>query len=208
MVRQTGVANGTLPTTVPDVHKQPRPKLRRCIAITILIIIALLGLAVLISWLAVRPRRLVYTIEAGKVKDFNLHNNHLNSTFDFIIKAYNPNNKISLYYDSIEVIVSYDDQTIAFDVVEPFYQPSSNVTKLEVKPVAKSVSLLGSVAKDLKFEKSSGQVDIDVRLKARIRFKLGIWKSSHYNLRVSCSSVVVHLHSSKTFERTSCDVDT
>ncbi|OVA19478.1 Late embryogenesis abundant protein [Macleaya cordata] len=197
---------GGLPTMVPG--QQRRPRLLRCVAITMLTIIALVGLAVLISWLAVRPRRLVYTVEDGKVKDFDLRNNHLNGTFIFILRAYNPNNKVSLYYDSIEVVVSYDDQTIAFDVVEPFYQPSSNVTRFEVKPTARSVPLLGSVSRDLKSEKSSGEMELDIKVKAWIRFKLGIWKSSHYNLRVLCSPVVVHLNSSKTFERTYCDVDT
>ncbi|OVA17927.1 Late embryogenesis abundant protein [Macleaya cordata] len=184
-----------------------RSSILRCIAITLLALIVIVGLTVLITWLVIRPKKLVYTVEAGKVEQFNIHYNHLNATFDFVLRAYNPNKKVSVYYDSIDVSVSYDDQPIAYQTVQPFFQPRRNITRLELKPTGQAVPLQGSVSRDLRLEKSSGEIQFEVRVKARIRFKVGRWKSSHYTVRVKCSPVEVHLSSPKKFDRTECDVD-
>ncbi|XP_059431106.1 uncharacterized protein At1g08160-like [Corylus avellana] len=180
-------------------------KLLRCIAVVLLTLIVLVGLAVLIIWLSVRPRRLVYTVEDGSIRNFNLNNNHLNASFDFVIRSYNPNSKVSVFYDSIEVSTLYEDKTVAYKVVDPFFQSHRNVTRLELKLAAQYVALVGSTARDLRLEKSTGDIELTVLLKAKIRFKLGTWKSKHRTLRVWCSPVLVHLSGYKKFERTYCD---
>ncbi|KAF9599026.1 hypothetical protein IFM89_033371 [Coptis chinensis] len=192
---------------VVPANRQGNQGLLRCIAVAIIAILVLVGLVVLITWLVIRPKKLVYTLESGRVSGFGLHRDQLNGTFDFTLKAYNPNRRVGLYYDSIQVTVSYDYETIAFQTLKPFFQPRHNVTHFEVKTVAQSVALLPSVAKDLRLEKSSGEIELKIRLKARIRFKVGIWKSSHYNLKVVCSQVEVHPNSTKAFKGKKCDVD-
>ncbi|KAF5198097.1 Late embryogenesis abundant (LEA) hydroxyproline-rich glycoprotein family [Thalictrum thalictroides] len=161
-------------------------------------------LSVMIKMNKNRPQRLVYTIEDGKVNGFDLQNNHLNASFDFVFESYNPNRKVSLYYDSAAVLVTYHEQTIAFDSIEPFYQRRHNVTKFGVKPMARSVPLGGKVSNNLRLEQSSGEIVLEVELTARVRIKIGIWKSSRSTLTIFCKNVKVHLDSSKAFERTSC----
>ena len=104
------------PPSQPPRHS----KILRYIAIVLLVLIVLVGLAVLITWLVIKPRRIVYTVEKASIKHYNLTKNQLNATFEFSIAASNPSSKISIYYDSIEASVEYDDQTIAFEVVDPF----------------------------------------------------------------------------------------
>ncbi|KAF8396497.1 hypothetical protein HHK36_018120 [Tetracentron sinense] len=191
----------------PRAIPSKQAKLLNCIAITILSLIVLVGLIVLIIWLVVRPKGLAYTIEEGSIHGYDLKDNRLNATFDFVLRSSNPNGKVSLYYDYIKVSVSYDDETIAFDLVEPFFQPRRNVTRYEVKPVARSVPLMGSLAKNIRRERSSGKFVFEVRVKARIRFKVGIMKLRRRTLRVLCSPVVVHMSSSKGFDWTRCDID-
>ncbi|KAK6926705.1 Late embryogenesis abundant protein, LEA_2 subgroup [Dillenia turbinata] len=191
----------------PPQPAKPHHKLLRWIAIAILALIVIVGLAVLIIWLTIKPKRLVYSVEEVLIQNFNLTNNHLNATFDIVMTAYNPNTKVSFYYDSVEVTVTYHDQTVAFTGVEPFFQSHQNVTRLEVKPVAQYLPLKGSVAMDLGHEKSSGEVKLAVYVKARIRFKVGVWKSKDRTLRVACDRVSAHFYSAKRFEMTFCDVD-
>ncbi|KAI3933331.1 hypothetical protein MKW98_006690 [Papaver atlanticum] len=198
---------GPITTTSTPTTPRSRSAVLRCIAITLLALVILVGLAVLITWLALRPKKLVYTVETGKVEQFSIHYNRLNTTLGFVVRAYNPNRKVSVYYDSIDVSVTYDDQPIAFETLEPFFQPHRNVTMLNVKPTGLAVPLQGSVSKDLRLEKSSGEMVFDVRIKARIRFKVARWKSSHYTVRVKCPSVEVHLSFPKLFRQTKCDVD-
>ncbi|KAL5580150.1 hypothetical protein UlMin_012592 [Ulmus minor] len=195
------MANTTQLTT------RQKPSLLRILAIVLLTLIVLVGLAVLIFWLIVKPKRLVYSVEDGSIRNFNISNDHLDSYFEFTIRAYNPNKRVSIYYDSIESRVDYDDQTLAYNVVQPFHQPHKNVTRLDVKLRARSTALLNAVSKDLRLERSSGKIELSVVLKARIRFKVGAWKSTHRTLEVFCSPILVHFSKPKSFERTYCDVE-
>ncbi|KAK3024429.1 hypothetical protein RJ639_044603 [Escallonia herrerae] len=196
------------PAPPPQIAARPRQSiLVRVIAMVLLALIVLVGLAVLIIWLSVRPKHLVYSIEDGSIHDYNLSNNHLNANFHFVLRAHNPNSKVSIYYDKMEATVYYNDETLAFNTVEPFFQPHRNVTRIGLNLGAKDVSLYDPVAKDLKLERSAGEVELEVRLKAKIRFKVGAWKSKHRTLRISCEPVMVHFSSSKNFGRALCDVD-
>ncbi|KAM1040489.1 hypothetical protein TB2_029330 [Malus domestica] len=194
-----------MPTSASQPSQAPKSKsnLIRIIAIVLLALIVLLGLVVLITWLVVKPKRLVYTIENGSIQNFNLTNDHLSANFDFVIRSYNPNKRVSIYYDSIGATVNYNDQTLAFSGVDPFYQRHQNVTRFDVKFTARSAALSSPVSKDLMLEKRSGKIQFDVWLKARIRFKVGAWKSRHRTLRVSCSPVL-EFSRPKSLRRTYC----
>lgn len=184
-----------------------RPRLLRRIALVLLTLIVLTGLTILIIWLVIKPKRLVYTVEESSIHGFNLADNHLNATFDFVLRTYNPNRRVSIYYDSMIASVIYDDQTVAFDVVDPFFQPHRNAKRFPVQPVARSIPLSGNAAKDLRVEKSSSLIELDISIKARIRFKVGVWKSRHHTLKVTCPAIRAPISSSKNFQRTYCDVD-
>ncbi|KAG8387577.1 hypothetical protein BUALT_Bualt02G0035800 [Buddleja alternifolia] len=179
----------------------------KCIATVLLALIILTGLTVLIIWLAVQPKKLRYSIEHGSIDGYNLTNDgHLNATFKFVIRANNPNRRISLYYDRIDVTVSYEDQNLAVGHFHPFYQPRRNVTHLEVEVVAEEAAVYGAVARDLRMEKKSGDVDLDLKIRAKIRLKIGVFKI-HRKLKVNCGPLTVPFSSSKGFERVFCDVD-
>jgi len=60
---------------------------------------------------------------------------------------------------------------------------------------------------DLKVERTGGEVDLDIRLQGKIRFKVGAWKSRRYKLKVLCSPVVVNFSDDKRFGKADCDVD-
>ncbi|KAJ4843844.1 hypothetical protein Tsubulata_042772 [Turnera subulata] len=190
--------------------QRPAPassRLFRLIAIVILALIVIVGLAVLITWLVLKPKQLAYSIENRSIHNFNIQNDHLNATFDFLLRAKNPNHKISVYYDLLEVSVAVDGQTLAFNTLEPFHQPRRNVTHLEAHLEARDVALSRSMSKNLRVSKASGDVDLDVRVRARIRLKVGIWKLKHRTLKVLCSPVLVHFSSWKTYDTTDCDID-
>ena len=187
---------------------RPRPtNLLRYIAIVILALIILVGIAVLIIWLVLRPKHLEYSVENAAIHNFNLTDaNHLYANFDFTIRSYNPNHRVSLYYDTVDVSVRYKYQTLATNAVHPFFQSHKNVTRLQVRLTAQTVALFGTVPKDLRLEKTSGDIELDVWIRARIRFKVRRWKSEHRTMKIFCSPVLVHF-SNKTFDRTPCHVE-
>lgn len=185
--------------------QQKKPfNLVRCIAIFLIALIVLVGLAVLISWLVIRPKHLLFSIENGSVSNFNQSNTHLNSTFYFTIRAHNPNHRVSIYYDSMTISVAYEDQPIAFSKIQPFFQPHRNVTRIQTKLVVSNVPLTAGSARDIKLEKGTGEIKLYVYVGARIRFKVGAWKSNERKLKLACSPVTVHFSPTQHFEQTIC----
>ncbi|KAJ8429719.1 hypothetical protein Cgig2_013791 [Carnegiea gigantea] len=144
----------------------------RLIAIFCLALIVLVGLVVLITWLVIKPKKIQFSIDEGWIRDYNLTNGKLNSTFNFVVRAYNANNKASIYYDSMKVTVSYRGQTVSSDTIEPFFQPHKNVTRFLLQNAARNVPLPGVVVHDLKVERTGGEVDLDIRLQGKIRERL------------------------------------
>ncbi|MCD9560321.1 hypothetical protein HAX54_018936 [Datura stramonium] len=197
-----------LPSPVP---KPPQPfSLCRCIAISLLTLIIIVGIVVLIIWLVLKPRKMVYSIENSSIHDYNLtNNNHLYANFNFTLRAYNPNKRVSIYYDNIEVKLFFNSQPIALNnIVEPFYQPCRNVTHLSnVSLLANDVLFYGDIARDFKTQRSAGEVEVEVKIRAKIRFKVGAWKSNHRKLKILCTPRVNFSNSRKNSKSFPCDVD-
>lgn len=185
-----------------------RPSVLRCFAVAIVLIVVLLGLAVLVFWLAVRPKPLEFTVDGARVRGFNISGHALDTAFDLTLSAHNPNHRVSVYYDSLEVSVWLDEQAVAVAEAAPFHQPRRNVTTMEVAPAARGAPLLGPEEKNLKRERSGGWLGLEVRVRARIRLKVGAIKTRHYVLRAYCPSVMVRFAApSPEFNKVYCDVD-
>ncbi|KAK1291082.1 hypothetical protein QJS10_CPB18g01716 [Acorus calamus] len=186
------------PPTRPPQYRR-RPTLLRCVVFTILAIIILVGLAVLVTWLVIRPTKIEYAVENATIAHYNLTSKDaLNATFDVSLVAYNPNRRVSIYYEQVEFSVWYADQ-----------MPRQNVTRLDFEAAAKGVRLMkGDVAGQMRRERSGGRIYIEVMMKARVRFRVGSWRSKHYTMRVDCYPVTVRFGRwNKPFERTDCEVD-
>ncbi|KAL2507033.1 Late embryogenesis abundant (LEA) hydroxyproline-rich glycoprotein family [Forsythia ovata] len=191
-------------------QRAPRPRhspLVRCIAMVLLALIVVVGLAVLITWASVNPKKLKYSIEQGSISRYNLtNNNHLNANFHFVLRANNPNKRISIYYDRIKATVWYEDHKLSINDVRPFYQRRRNVTYVDLNLMAIQEPLYGTVARDLRMEKDSGTVNLDVKIRSKIRLKVGVFKI-HRHLKIMCGTMKVPVSSSKEFQRVLCDVD-
>ncbi|KAL3324775.1 hypothetical protein AABB24_038735 [Solanum stoloniferum] len=206
------------PPVVPPRPQPPTPRvvktrqpfsLCRCIAISLLTLLIIVGIVVLIIWLVLKPHKMVYSVENSSIHDYNLTNsNHLNANFNFTLRAYNPNKRISIYYDNIEVKLIFNSQPIALNnIVEPFYQPRRNVTHLNVSLLTNDVALYENIARDFKTQRSGGDVEVEVKIRAKIRFKVGAWKSNHRKLKILCIPRVNFSNSRKNSKSFPCDVD-
>lgn len=82
------------------------------------------------------------------------------------------------------------------------------MTHVDMDLVAKNAVLYGAVARDLKMDRGSGDVELDVKIRSKIRLKVGVFKI-HRTLKVSCDGLTVPFSSSssKGFERVLCDAD-
>ncbi|KAJ4910947.1 Late embryogenesis abundant (LEA) hydroxyproline-rich glycoprotein family [Raphanus sativus] len=195
-------------TASPSRPLHPRRSLVCYVILVILTLIFIVAVGFLITWLVTKPKKLHYSLENASVQNFKLtDDNHMSATFKFTIQSRNPNHRISVYYNSVEIFVKFKDQTLAFDTMEPFHQPRMNVTQIDDTLVAQNVAVSRSSSYDLRAQHSLGKIELEVYVKAKVRFKVGVWKSSHRTAHIKCSHAMVSLPDSNKSQNSSCTAD-
>lgn len=149
-------------------------------------VILVVGIAILVFWLIVRPTALKFHVVDASLSQFNITNDnmlHYNLQLNMTIR--NPNKKIGIYYDHIEARAFYDDQRFSSVILTPFYQGHKNTTTLN--PVFQGQMLVPSALSEYNQDKTDGKFDIQVKLYLRIRFKVGRVKTNKYKPKIKCN---------------------
>jgi len=194
------------------VEKMSRKTTRRkriitylCSSILGLLIVG--GIVVFIIWLALRPHKPIYYVEYVSYPELSLKDTVLNSRMEVNLTTRNPNGRVGICYYKVEGFIFYGDQRIAGADIGPFYQGHKEVRVLNPTLTAHSFILNEDIARDLELENSAGTLELKLKLYARIRFKVGNWKSRHYNLRVKCDQLNVDRNNSaNSFNHRRCGV--
>ncbi|XP_058078938.1 NDR1/HIN1-like protein 10 [Magnolia sinica] len=179
----------------------------------IVTIIVVLGIATLIFWLIFRPSKMKVYVENATLTEFNLTDNNIlryNLALDVAIR--NPNKRIGIYYDRLEARAYYEGERFGYNPLPAFYQGHKNTTNLH--PVFSGqipISLGNSDVVDFNREKGEGFFSIDVKIYARIRFKVGSVKTRRFKPDFECELKVPLTKNGSSsavrFTGTKCDVD-
>ncbi|CAI9260645.1 unnamed protein product [Lactuca saligna] len=163
----------------------------------LLALIVMIGVTILIIWLTIKPRTPAYFINNGSIHDYNLSKDyHLNASYNFVLKTFNPSKRMSVYYDKMELTLLFKNETIGSGVMPSWHQHKRNRTTSELDLESHNVKLSEAMSRDIEMVKSTNQVVVDLKMKGRIRSKLGIWKSRYYHMTVSCVNVVAEISKS------------
>lgn len=175
-------------------------------------ILLIAGIILFIFWLIFRPNPVKFHVTEASLTRFDLSpNNTLYYNLALNMSVRNPNKRIGIYYDEIEVRALYKDQRFAVTNLTRFYQGHKKTDYLS--PVFKGQNLLVLEKKDLsKFnsEKDSGSYSIDVKLFLRVRFKLALFKTMKFKPKIECNLKVpldTKAKVSGNFTATKCDFD-
>lgn len=164
------------------------------------------GMAILITWLVIMPHKPKYYLDHASVSQFNMTSDGLlNTNLDFNIRTRNSNRKVAIYYDLLQAYLLYDKKQIGWSTLPQFYQGRKNTTSLQTTVTGQEVALDTGTAKDLKLEHTSGTLNLNLKLYARVRFKVGSWKSGRYTIKVRCMHFSVGVNAG-AFKPMQCDV--
>ncbi|KAL5211226.1 hypothetical protein ABZP36_022073 [Zizania latifolia] len=186
--------------------RQPRPTTKKCIAASLLAMVVVVVIIVIL-WLALRPAKLHVSVDHAAVSRLNFTSGgSLDGTFDVTLRAYNRNKRAAVSYHSLEVGVWYEDVYLAGAVVPGFYQPPQNETRIDVAAPFVAAALPRGVEADVKRDRTSGVLPVEVHVRAKARFRYGMVKTRRYTVRARCQPVVVVFASPSSFDRVYCDV--
>ena len=166
------------------------PKREHCLCITITLL--LIGVIILILWLAYHPTKPHFTVASAAIYGLNTTSPPLMAiTMQFTILIRNPNRRVSIYFDRLNAFVSYRDQPITPHVMLPplYLEKHSTVA---VSPVlgGSPVPVSPEVSSGLVQDEGYGVVAIKLAFLGRLKWKAGDIRSAHYGIYVKCDMLV------------------
>ncbi|MED6181945.1 hypothetical protein PIB30_024134 [Stylosanthes scabra] len=167
-----------------------RPKREHylCLIVTLL----LLGIIILIIWLAYHPTKPHFTVASAAIFGLNATSPPLLAvTMQFSILIRNPNRRVSIYFDSLNAFVSYRDQPITPRVMlPPLYLEKHSTVALSPVIGGSPVPVSPEVSNGLIQDEGYGVVGLKLAFLGRLKWKAGDIRSAHYSIYVKCDMLV------------------
>ncbi|CAA7026783.1 unnamed protein product [Microthlaspi erraticum] len=172
-------------------HSRRRKILRR-IVFPIVAFIALILVVIFLTWAILRPSKPRFVLLDATVYSFNVSGdppNLLTSNIQMTLSSRNPNDKIGIYYDRLDVYAAYQSQQITFPTsIQPTYQGHEEVSVWSPFVGGNSVPIAPYNA--LSLEQSSGGIRLMVHIDGRVRWKVGAFTTGTYHLYVRCPAII------------------
>ncbi|PKA58332.1 Putative syntaxin-24 [Apostasia shenzhenica] len=167
---------------------QHRRKLYRRIFASFMLLIILILFVILVIWLVLRPTKPKFLLQDTSVFQFDLSgSNSLSSNIQITVSSRNPNDRIGIYYDRLDVFAEYQNQQITGATALPTgYQGHNDVNIWSPYLIGVSVPVSSYLAGSLVQDENAGLLLIYIKISGRLRWKVGSWISGHYNIDVSC----------------------
>nr|ADA67934.1 putative harpin-induced protein 1 [Wolffia arrhiza] len=183
----------------PAIPPPQRKKPTRCLCClfstflaVMLGLVILFAVLVLVLWLVFRPVYVEANVRTATLSQFNLTaisgENGLTYNLSAVVDLRNPNDRMGIYYDSVEATASYEGMRLGFSSLPHFYQATKNTTTLYPAMSGLSIiSLSSSEFQTFELQRRAGSFDVTLELRCRIRFKLGSdFRTASTTMRVRC----------------------
>ncbi|EPS70325.1 harpin-induced family protein, partial [Genlisea aurea] len=174
-------------------HRAGRRKkiLRRVVAV-VGFLISLTTSVVFLAWLILRPTKPQFVLQDLAVRAFNLTaGNFLTAAVQATVSARNPNGRLGIYYDRLDISLAYHSQQITPGTqLSGGYQGHKDITVWSPLLYGSAVPVAPYLAAGLSQDLIAGAVAINIKLDGRIRWKLGTFITGKYHLYVNCPAYV------------------
>ncbi|XP_019200427.1 PREDICTED: NDR1/HIN1-like protein 12 [Ipomoea nil] len=147
---------------------------------------------IFIVWISLHPSRPEFSLSEAKINQLNLFTAHLlYSSIQLTLLSKNPNKKIGIYYDEMQVFASYKGQQITvYTSLPPFYQGHEDTNVLSASLTGNGLAVAPSVVYFVQRDQSSGKLVLALKAIGKLRWKVGTWVSGKYRYNVNCIVVV------------------
>ncbi|RDX90754.1 NDR1/HIN1-like protein 1, partial [Mucuna pruriens] len=184
-------------------HDKERRHLLQLILAGIVGFIFLILLIIFLIWLILRPTKPRFVLQDATVYTFNLSStgftpspmaptpSTLTLTMQVTLSAFNPNNRIGIYYTKLDAYASYRGQQVSLaTALPPTYQGHRDSAVWSPFLYGAYVPLSPYVMNILQQDKTSGSVLVNVKLNGRVKWKVGTWISGRYHIDINCPAYI------------------
>lgn len=115
----------------------------------------------------------------------------LNSSIQLTLVSKNPNKKVGIYYDELQVYASYKGQQITlYTSLPPFYQGHEDSNFLSASLIGNGLPVDPSFGYEVQRDQSAGKLVMNLKASGRLRWKVGTWVSGRYRFNVDCVAIM------------------
>ncbi|XP_052177062.1 NDR1/HIN1-like protein 1 [Diospyros lotus] len=173
-------------------HRGKWRKRLRPICAGLLIFNFILLVVILIIWAILQPKKPRFVLQDATVYAFNVSGGtFLTSNFQVTIASRNPNDKIGIYYDRLDVYATYHSQQITlYTRIPSVYQGHKDVNVWSPFVSGNNVPVAPYNGMALGQDQADGQVMITIKMDGRVRFKVNTFVSGRYHLYVKCPAII------------------
>ncbi|KAL2323008.1 hypothetical protein Fmac_027387 [Flemingia macrophylla] len=185
------------PSTSLSLSLSPSPalvsRLKQFVTILFFAAVSVIVLGIIadivIIWTLVNPRFPSFQVNSVELTSLNTTatNLELTASFDISVTIRNPNRKLSVSYDKLEVVVQFDNNNIASGFVEPFWQDVKSVEPVRIRLAADSQVLPRSMLDAIAAQRAHGEVALGMALFTEVRFWWhAIFRTSVRDFKLQC----------------------
>lgn len=157
--------------------------------------VVLLFVLALVVWLTLNPKAPTVALQQAKVNTLDLNANITSRTFilnadiAFTVQITNPNTKIAILYDKIDIATSYSGSLIAQASVPAFVQGTQNMTVITSDLTTANLLLTETLGTALDTDIKNNDVPLFVQVAVNARVSIPSWHytSFSFTIMVKCS---------------------
>ncbi|KAJ6800886.1 putative protein YLS9 [Iris pallida] len=178
-----------------------RQRLYRRAFAAVLALLLLVLLTVLVVWLVLRPAKPAFYLRDVALSQLAVvpaltggggGGSSLTVAAQVTLSSRNPNERIGVYYDRMDVYAVYKGQQVTVPTALPRgYQGHGDVALWSPNLWGTAVPLPGPLAQSLAQDTGAGVLLLQFRVGGRLRWKVGTWTSGTYHLFVNCPALLM-----------------
>ncbi|XP_042480574.1 NDR1/HIN1-like protein 26 [Macadamia integrifolia] len=154
-------------------------------------LLSFFSLAILV-WVILHPSKPEFYLKEADIYQLNLSAPHLlNSSIQLTLISKNPNKKVGVYYDQLQIYASYKGQQITlYTSLPPFYQGHEDSNLLSASLVGTGLPVAPSFGYEVGRDQTAGRLILSLKVNGQLRWKVGSWVSGRYRFNVNCVTIM------------------
>lgn len=154
----------------------------------------LLGLIVAIIYVSLRPKYPVVALDSVRVWRFSAvggadaggENPVLNLDLDFGLLASNPNKRLGMNYQEMEMLVSFENTTFPIASMPPFFQSKRNRTVISTRVMAANAALQVQDGALLQYDIARNDIPLRALIDVKACAHSGRWRTPSFRVHYVC----------------------
>ncbi|KAF5751697.1 protein YLS9 [Tripterygium wilfordii] len=173
-------------------YETKRERLCRRIVSALLAITIIMLIIIFLVWIILRPTKPRFILQDATLYSLNISGpNVLTTSLQVSVSSRNPNERIGIYYEKLDIYASYRNQQITLPTAIPnSYQGHEEITVWSpfLNGESVPVSLYLSIA--LGQDQNTGHVLVNIKIQGNVKWKVGSWVSGNYRMDVNCPAFI------------------